>query len=158
MDYTEVSSEFQSKSGSKENKIDYITDEYSELSYLDKGIHRAVFEVTPQMVLKLPFNSEGVHKNKIEFYNWKSVQETHYKEWFCPIDILNSDKNGSYIGMEFVDISIDCEQKVVANIKRVVEDVETGRDNFGRHESLGAVVVDYTEPLEKEYRCQEYPL
>jgi virulence-associated protein VapD len=59
--------------------------------------------------------------------------------------------------MDSVDMSVNCEQKVAANVSEAFTTVETGLDNFGKHSEQGEVAVDYTEPIDSYYRCDSYP-
>lgn len=135
-----------------------ISTEFSSIEYIGHGVHRIVFTCDKQTVVKVPLKQSYKTYSQIEFYNYKSLQNTRFEQWIAPIDMRISSPEGKYTVMEIVDMSMDCEQTVVSNLSRAFTTVENGLDNFGEHQDLGSVAVDYTEPILENYRCSSYPL
>ena len=152
MDYSSIFTALQDESEQNlEKKSLHVAEQFSQLTYLGHGVHKTVFKIENQSkVLKVPFEKTFTDQLRTESQNYEILQNSHYSDWFAPVQ--KTGPNYTYLIMDFVDMSVDCEQQVVANIKSVLTEVETGRDNFGLHPDLGAVTVDYTKPVKKKFK------
>ena len=155
MNYQDVFDIVTSVEGDVDTKVDAVRTEYPSLTFIGNGVHRIVFQSSSDSVVKIPSDQSHVVYNQRELCNYKSLCGTRFESWLAPIHVSSS--SSEYIVMDSVDMSVNCEQKVTANITQAFVEIETGLDNFGYHDTQGAVAVDYTVPIQKSYRCGSYP-
>ena len=144
--------------GDVESVVSAVRLEFPSVDFVGHGVNRVVFQFDSTSVVKLPIDESDMMYNQMELYNYISLVETRFESWVAPINRSFSAEDGSFIVMDVVDISVNCEQEVVANLSQAFEVVENGLDNFGRHSALGSVAVDYTECIAEQYRCRDYPV
>lgn len=123
-----------------------VSNEITELVYLDHGVDRIVFTIESpsynNMVLKIARNKGCFEENKKEYNNWDNLKYTKYADWLCPID-LNKSTN-SCIFMDKVNMNKGNIDSVIQNLSEIAPIGEVVSQNVGYHDEQGHVLTDYT--------------